>query len=478
MSVETESRPGSQRRDPNERGNSPRAQNRRMRFSRRTAASDAMIISAWASGAIAVALFLAAGGPRQFGSLAATVTSLGIVAGLVGTDMVLLMLVLAARIPLIDRTVGHDRAMALHRTLGKPALYLLLGHGFLILVGYAAAARVNPIAEVVSIWNLPDMPLAFVSIGLFVLVVVTSVVTVRRRFAYEFWHVIHLLSYFAVIFALPHQLSEGGVLAEGTAQRVYWIALYVVALGSIAVFRFGEPLVKSLRHDIRVSRVEAVGADVISLHLTGRHLESLKSAGGQFFVWRFWSGATWWHSHPISLSSVPRGTEVRVTVRSLGDGSRSLGMLLPGTRVWIEGPYGLFTDAARTAPKLAIVAAGIGITPVRALLEDSHLDPGEATILLRAGGENDRFLWDEMQQLADRSGARLYTMVGPRPTQVETWMSERDVGRGVSMRSVFPELAASDLYVCGPQAWTDLVVEDARDAGIPAHQIHTERFDW
>jgi predicted ferric reductase len=454
------------------------AQNRVMRFKRRSAASDAMVVAAWTSAAAAVALFLAAGGPRQFGTAAAAVTSVGIIAGLIGTDLALIMLVLAARIPLIDRTVGHDRAMALHRKLGKPVLYLLLGHGLVLLIGYALTAKISPIDEIAAMWALPDLPLAIIGLGLLVVVVVSSVVVVRRRFPYEVWHVIHLLTYVAVAFAIPHQLSEGGVLAQGSFQRAYWIALYVVALGSIAIFRFGDPLLKSLRHDIRVSAIEVVGPDVVSLRLSGRDLDSLRSNGGQFFVWRFWTRKTWWHSHPISLSSLPAHCEARITVRSLGDGSRRLGLLPVGTRVWIEGPYGLFTDAARTAPKLAIVAAGIGITPVRALLEDSHLAPGEATILLRASRESDQYLWDEMQQLADRSGAALYTMVGARPTDVETWLSERDLDRGVSLRSVFPDLANSDLYVCGPQPWTDLVVDDARATGLPAHQIHTERFDW
>jgi predicted ferric reductase len=227
------------------------------------------------------------------------------------------MLVLVAHIPLIDRVVGHDRAMVLHRTVGEPALYLLLGHGFVLLIGYAMTARTNPIVEVGAMGNLPDMPLAFVGLGLLIVVVVTSAISVRRRFPYESWHVLHLLSYIAVLFALPHQLSEGGVLAAGSFQRMYRIALYVVALGAITVFRFDDPLVKSLRHDTRVAEVEVVGPDVISVHLTGRRLETLRSSGGQFFVWRFSTGKTGWHSHPISLSSVPTGRGIRVTVRAL-----------------------------------------------------------------------------------------------------------------------------------------------------------------
>lgn len=57
-------------------------------------------------------------------------------------------------------------------------------------------------------------------------------------------------------------------------------------------------------------------------------------------------------------------------------------------------------------------------------------------------------------------------------------MSQRDVDRGVRLASVIPDLAHTDVYVCGPGAWLDLVEADLRAAGLPDHQIHAERFDW
>ena len=451
---------------------------RRERFLRRMRAADLLTTIAVTSAAAAVSLYLAYGGAGALTTIGGVVTSFGIIAGLIGTDLILIMLVLAARIPLIDRIFGHDRAMATHRSLGKPAIYLVLAHAVLLIIGYGVSSGINPVAEVVSMWNIPDMPLAFVGTGLLLAVVVTSLVVVRRKLKYEFWYVIHLLSYAAVITALPHQFSVGGMLAVGTGQRVYWIALYVLALGSIVVFRFIEPLVKSLQHGIRVTEVESLGSGVASIHMSGRNLKALGSSGGQYFIWRFWTGKTWWHSHPISLSAAPTDTAARITVRALGDGTTRLGRIPRGTRVSIEGPYGLFTDAGRTSPKLAIVAAGIGITPVRALLEDSRVVPGETTILLRGSHEGENFLWDEMEQLAHDRGAHFYSSMGPRARRAHSWLSSRDVNRNVSLKSVFPDLKHSDLYICGPQAWTDAVVADARAAGLPDHQIHTERFDW
>jgi predicted ferric reductase len=447
-------------------------------YRRRALASNLLVALVWASGLIAVILFFTSAGSAPFGTIGASVSSVGILCGLVGSDFVLVMIVLAARVPFIDRTIGHDRAVAVHRSLGKPALYLLLAHAALLLTGYGIEQGYNPIAELGPMLATPNMWLALIGLLLLVTVVVTSLVAVKRRFTYEGWHLIHLLSYVAVAFALPHQLTLGGVLATGTLQRVYWITLYVVALGSIATFRFIEPVVSSLRHRVRVATVEAVAPGVVSLHLTGHDLRSLGSVGGQFFVWRFWTRATWWHSHPISLSAVPTDDTARITVRDLGAGTQRLAALPVGTLVSVEGPYGLFTPAARTSPKLAIIAAGIGITPARALLEQSALQPGEATVLLRASDDDDAVLWNEMETLATSKGASLYTMTGPRSPSAPRWMPEQDAARGVTLRSVFPDLLQSDLYLCGPAAWLELVEADAVALGLPLHQIHSERFDW
>jgi predicted ferric reductase len=447
-------------------------------YRRRARVGDILVIGLWLSASLAVALFLLSGGTARFGSMADAVTSLGIVTGLVGSDFVLAMLLLAARVPFIDRAIGHDRAIAVHRALGKPAFYLLLTHGVLLLVGYGLSSGLNPISEIAPMLAIPDMPLAITGIALMVVVVVSSFASVRHRFSYETWHLIHLLSYFAVVVSIPHQLSIGSVFTASSWERVYWLLLYLLAFGAIFLHRFLQPLVASVRHGLRVDRMTQEAPGVVSIHLRGRGLRALRSSGGQFFVWRFWTPGTWWHSHPISLSAVATDTELRITVRDLGEGSRSISSVPRGTRVWFEGPYGVFTDAGRTAPKLAVIAAGIGITPVRALLQDSRLAPGEATVLLRASTEADTYLWGEIEQLARQERFALTTMIGVRSVDGPGWMTQTATSSGASLLGLFPDLLDSDLYLCGPTAWLDAVEADARAAGLPDHQLHAERFDW
>jgi predicted ferric reductase len=437
--------------------------------------ADALVVVGWASAALSLALYFASG-LVELSTAAGAITSLGIATGLVGSDLVLIMLVLAARIPALDRAVGHDRAIAAHRSLGKPAFYLLLAHGLLLTLGYSLADGSNVVTETVSLFMSADMPLTYLSIGLFVAVIVTSVVAVHRRLPYEAWYVIHLLSYAAVLTALPHQFSQGGILAAGTWQQAYWIGLYVVALGAIVVFRILRPAVASIRHGVRVESVERIADDAISIRLAGHRLDRLGVRAGQFFFWRFWTGGTWWHAHPLSLSAAPDGRHARITVRQVGHGTRALAGLRPGTPVSFSGPFGLFTERSRLHRRVAIIAAGIGVTPARALLDELGAAGRDVTMLVRASREGELYFWDELDQLRRVNGMALYRSVGERAGGAEGWLSADDVARGVTLASAFPRLAESDVYICGPDAWADIIEARARVLGVRGEDLHRERF--
>jgi ferredoxin-NADP reductase len=126
-------------------------------------------------------------------------------------------------------------------------------------------------------------------------------------------------------------------------------------------------------------------------------------SGGQYFLWRFTARGLWLYAHPYSISAVPQPPYMRVTIKGLGAHSSAAARLTPGTRIAIEGPYGTFTKHALTGRRVAMIAAGVGVTPVRALLED--LPPGaDPVVVLRASTEEELLLGNEVRELARAHG--------------------------------------------------------------------------
>lgn len=436
---------------------------------------------AYTSLVVVTALWLANRGLQELLSgLGPGLTSAGRLAGLLAADLLLLQVLGMARIPWAERSWGQDRLARWHRWVGFTSFHLMLAHIALITVGYAITTHRRAVPE---LWTLvatyPGMLLATAGTLLLVLVVVTSVRAARRKLRYESWHLLHLYAYLGVGLALPHQLWNGGEFVAAPAARAYWWSLYVLTLGSVLVFRFGVPAYRSLRHRLVVADVVPEAPGVVSLHLSGRALDRLPARAGQFFLWRFLDGPGWSRGHPYSLSAPPHPQVLRITVKDLGDGSRSLARLRPGTRVAFEGPYGALTSGRRTQPRVTLIAAGIGITPLRALIEELHLAPGDGTLIVRARSDADVVFGAELEALASARGVRLVYLLGSR-ARPDSWLPGYlgHLSDSAALRNLVPDIASQDVFLCGPDAWMDAVSRAARDAGVPAARVHTERFSW
>ena len=424
---------------------------------------------------MAVALFFANGGAAQLDNLGDVLVSVGILAALTATNALLMMLVLAARVPVIDRVLGQARATSLHAKLGEWVVLGLILHATLVLVGYAMLDNVGLVAEFALLWGgSTNFVLAVFAMGALLAVAVTSFAVVRRLLPYEAWRVVHLLSYATIGLAIPHMFSMSGLLAAGSWRRTYWVTLLVVTGTALVWFRFVVPVLSSLRHQVRVQRVVRLDADTFHIELVGRRLDRLGVAPGQFLRWRFLARHVWWQDHPFSLSAAPTATSLRVTVRVGGKGTAALADLAPGTRVAFEGPYGAFTHQHRTRRPVVLVGAGAGIAPIRALLEDTDVTPGATTVVLRDSDLGRIPLLAEIAQLCDRLDARLVVLAGHRAK--DRWVPDTDPG--LTLADLVPDVAGADLYVCGPRGFVDSVIADARAARVPDRQIHHEQFAW
>lgn len=402
--------------------------------------------------------FTAAGGPAIF---------LGSFTGLVGTYLALIMVLLVSRIPFVERVLGQDGLLRWHRWLAPWPISLLIAHALFITVGYAQAARSGIGHQVgVLITQYPDVLLATVALGIMCVIAVVSVRAVRRRLPRERWWLIHLYMYLALALSYAHVIAIGPSFVDHPLTQAVWALLWIATAGVVLVYRFGLPIVRSLRYRLEVVEVRPEGPGVVSVILRGDNLEKLRVSGGQFFFWRFLTPRMWWQAHPYSLSALPRPPYLRLTVKNVGDHSGELARLAPGTRVAIEGPYGVFTVHARQHQRALLIAGGIGVTALRSLLED--LPPRSAPVaIIRASEEADLVLRREIEGLIRRLGGELHEVVGGRQ---HARLDER------ALAQMVPDISGRDVYICGPEGFVADLVETVRNLGVADESIHHEAF--
>lgn len=417
-------------------------------------------------------------GLQDLGAWTTGLTSVGRLSGLVASVLLLAQVVLMSRVPALEHAFGQDRLAHLHRVVGFTSFNLMLLHITSVTWGYAAG-RIT--ATPATLWDLtlhsPGMLLAVAGTLCLFMVVFTSIKSARRRLRYESWHLLHLYSYLGVGLALPHQLWTGQQFKDSPAKVVFWWTAWILTAVTVLLWRVGKPAWLNLRHQLRVSAVTEEGDGVWSVHLTGRRLDRLRVEAGQFFSWRFLGRSGWSRANPYSLSAAPDGRSLRISVQAAGDGSSTTPVLRPGSRALIEGPYGRLSARARTRRKVALIGAGVGITPLRALADGLDYAPGEAIYVERF--THRPLFGREVDRLKEERGLQVLPLPGRRRSP-GSWLGD-GIGPAddvTALRYWIPDIAQRDVYLCGPAPWTDLVQQTLLAAGLPPAQLHLETFAW
>jgi len=399
------------------------------------------------------------------------ILSISRIAALVGTYFALVGMVMVSRIAWIEKAVGHDRLILWHRKLGPYSLFLIGFHVLLVSLGYAGNDGSRVGGELWKFtWTYDWMLAATVGFIFFVVAGLTSYKKVRKKMSYETWWTVHLYTYLGISLSFMHQIRTGPMFLTHAIYRYYWYGLYAIVGFIVLYWRFVIPVFRFYRHQLRIEKIVDEGANMVSIVMTGRQLDRMKAWGGQFFAWRFLTPGHIWVSHPYSLSATPTSTEFRITVKNLGDGSGSVRHLQPGTRVFFEGPYGIFTakTVTRGLGHVVLIGGGVGVAPLVALLDDFD-DAVDIDLLFRVSNEDEIILNRDLEALARRRGARVHYLVGSRKSHP---MTAKDIMHYV------PDFRYCDVYVCGPTPLVEAVRDATIACGIPKERFHTEVFEF
>ncbi len=341
--------------------------------------------------------------------------------------------------------------------MGYVATLFVLAHPTLLFLKGLPLTMLNPFSDKHRwVWRSG-------AIGFWGLLMLIFLSAFRRRLKipYEWWHLTHaLIASLAVLCALIHVYMVGNDSAS-KAMRVLW-AFYVLVLFGLAVrYRIVRPLTIWRR--------------------PWEVVENIKEHGNA----RTWlnMGKTPFHfeQHPISIStSAENGWngEIGFTIKALGDWSDSVvPAMKPGTRMWIDGPHGVFSADREQGPGYVLIGGGIGITPLHSMCETLAMREDKRPVLLFYGSRDydDLTFREEFEELSKKMTLKvIYVLENPGAG----WTGEKGYVTADVLRRHLPrQYKRFQYFICGPTPLMDTMERVLPEIGVPPEFVHTERFD-
>jgi ferredoxin-NADP reductase/DMSO/TMAO reductase YedYZ heme-binding membrane subunit len=424
--------------------------------------------AAAAVGALVLVVAWWRGAPPATGP-GAVLTDAGRLTGLLAGYVAVLQLLLRARLATVERGLGTDRINAAHRLLGAYLVLLVAAHGALIASGYSRQLHTSPGSQLAAlVTDYSYVAWAMAAAGLLIVVGVTSTPLVRRRLRHEIWHCLHLLGYGALVLAFAHQVAVGEHFMQNRALRAAWAAVWIAVASTILWSRWLRPMQLAARHRLRISAIRRETSGAVSIELTGRRVDRLPGEAGQYFRWRFLDRRCWFVARPYSLSVDPDGHRLRITATTDGRYSALLPRLAVGTRVIPEGPCGGLIAPRRWDGPVLLVAGGIGITPLRALLPRCAGSP--LVLVYRVHKAAEITFRNELDELARRNGARVHYLVGSRH-------EPRNALTADHLAELCPGLRRARVYVCGSASFVRHLRGALHALAVPSRNVRSESFE-
>ena len=183
-----------------------------------------------------------------------------------------------------------------------------------------------------------------------------------------------------------------------------------------------------------------------------------------------------------SLSSAPSDGYLRISVKAQGPASRHLHeRVKPGDVLDVRSPMGSFTLDEQSTRPLVLIGAGVGITPLLAMLRE-QLNKGQARrIHLFHGARSlaDLPFGQELASLRQQAGALLHVhraLSQPEDHAVAGQDYEFTGRLGIEQVKATLALDDYDFYLCGPGSFTQDLYEGLRTVHVPDARIHAEAF--
>ncbi|MCM5571163.1 ferredoxin reductase family protein [Burkholderiaceae bacterium FT117] len=373
--------------------------------------------------------------------------------------------------------VGIDAVMRMHQLIARPALVYLLVHPMMYTLPLAVQPWDDTRAATLALTPAATVT-GMAAWVLMALLVPAAIFRDRIPYRYETWRLAHALGAAALMaLAIHHALDAGRYSGAAPLGWMWWLAAALCALALVHVWVL-RPWAMS-RKPYLVTRLERIAPRTWTLALRAEGHPGCAFRAGQF-AW-IKAGSAWrFGDHPFSIASAPaQRPEIEFLIKEAGDFTGSLpDSVPPGSRVFLDAPYGHFTLEGRDGEGIMLIAGGVGFAPVLSLLRELAARGERRPVILVFGNRiAEQIVFErELRDIAAKIDLRTHFVLGEPPAGWTGISGQLDPD---TLRPLLPARPEGWLYfVCGPTPMIDAVEHALDRAGVPLAQIVAERFRY
>jgi len=400
-------------------------------------------------------------------------------AGMLAFAIILAEFLLSGRFRAVSTRIGMDVTMRFHQLLARSALVLALVHPYLYRAPFNPPYPWDVTRQLTLSTDVAGIVTGYLAWLLLPALVLLAIDRDQGGFRYETWRLMHGLG--AVLTAgliLYHTLNSGRYSQDPVLARV-WIGLFLIALASLAFVYLVKPVLKLLSPWV-VESVRPIGLKIWEVTIAPRGHKGLRYQAGQFVWLNIGRSAGSLNENPFSISSAPAsGNRLQFVIKELGDFTRSLGQIAPGTHAYVDGPHGNLSISGRNEPGIALIAGGVGIAPLLGILRQlQHDNDPRPTALIYGNRVEAQIVYhNELQMLSRKHGTKIVHALYEPP---ENWAGHIGMCDADLIRRVFnrPEMRQWLFILCGPPIMMEVAEETLIGMGVSATRILSERFNY
>lgn len=393
----------------------------------------------------------------------------GVALGFLGLAMFALQFVFSGRFTKIAHSFGMDNILHFHRKMGIISFVFVLAHPItLLLANPKYIGYLNPTI------NAPRAIALSLAIVFIFLLTLTSLWRLSFGLNYEKWRLLHgILSLALVFIGVVHAIQVGHYL-DTLYKKVFFALLMGSSMYLVIHTRIVRPW-KNRKKPYQVVENIKERDSSWTLNLKAKNHPRMTFKAGQFAWIVIHKNPFTLQQHPFTIASSEKASLLSFTAKDTGDFTSRWKHIKPGTKVFLEGPFGSFT--IKENKNLFLVMGGIGVTPAMSMLRSLKDKNDNRKVILIYANQNwkDISFREELENLKKHLNLTLIHVLN-NPNN--NWTGEKGIVDMALINKYLPNKKHEFMYyICGPKPMMDIVEIAFWELEIDWRHVYTERFN-